>query len=171
MNSEHIPCKRHGAPAGSSTSGCAMWAVACGQSLAPWLIPIRDHGLLVDFRPILHVDYMWTTCRVLNVQRWGRTGWNLMPSPLVKENLKATILAMTSVVRSTSSPVALVRRTLAPRLTPAETQLHELATPAVATPTLAPIQPQCCACVVSRFHTSWGRITLRLRRLAEFLLH
>ena len=28
-----------------------MWRVACGQSLAPWLIPIRDLGL--DFRPIL----------------------------------------------------------------------------------------------------------------------
>ena len=47
----------------------------------------------------------------------------------------------------------------------------ELATPAVATPTLAPIQPQCCACGVGRFHTSRGRLTLRLRRLAEFLLH
>ena len=45
-----------------------------------------------------------------------------------KENLKATNLAMTSVVPSTSSPLAVVRRTLAPRLTPAETQPQELAT-------------------------------------------
>jgi hypothetical protein len=51
-----------------------------------------------------------------------------MPSPLAKKNLKATNLAMKSGVPLTSSPVAVVRRTLAPRLTPAETQPHKLAT-------------------------------------------
>ena len=39
-----------------------------------------------------------------------------MPSPLVKENLKATNLAMTSVVPSTSAPFALVRHTYCPTI-------------------------------------------------------
>ena len=65
-----------------------------------------------------------------------------MPSPLVKENLKATNLAMTLVVPSTSSPVALVRRTYCPTIdTGRNTTAQAGDAPAAATPKLAPIQP------------------------------
>ena len=33
---QHVQLQNIGRP----ISVCAMWAVACGQSLAPWLIPI-----------------------------------------------------------------------------------------------------------------------------------
>ena len=116
-------------PSPASRKRCKVPSFCIGRAFLPWIIRTR-YGPQPEAKAGYNVVTQVAYIRVLNGTRQDMGDGTILTCHrrTAKENLKATNLALTSGVPSTSSPVALVRRTLAPRLSPAATQPQELAT-------------------------------------------